>query len=118
MKNLLLAISVSSLLLAAVNVNANELKSHHQAAELACEDCHSDSTMAIPTNESCLSCHGPLDELREAVKQPESKYYLDTNPHYSFHYGYGLECSACHSEHQESKLFCNNCHQFEYPQFK
>ncbi|WP_028116493.1 cytochrome c3 family protein [Ferrimonas senticii] len=117
MKQRIIATLLAGLMIAPL-AQAMDLKQHHTDAGLECQDCHIDANMTIPSNASCLNCHGSLEDLREAVKQPESQYYLDTNPHYSFHYGYGLECSACHSEHQESKLYCNNCHQFDYPEFK
>ncbi|MBS5218444.1 MAG: cytochrome c3 family protein, partial [Sutterella wadsworthensis] len=29
-------------------------------------------------------------------------------------YGSGLSCTACHREHSQSKVYCNECHEFSY----
>ena len=38
----------------------------------------------------------------------------EPNPHASHHYGEGIACTACHSEHKTSQVYCNNCHEFKY----
>ena len=37
------------------------------------------------------------------------------NPHDS-HQGYELDCSNCHSEHGQSIMYCNTCHDYEVPE--
>lgn len=113
-----LILSACLLALALPSAHGKSLSPHHKQMELNCKDCHASGKKVVPAKETCLNCHGPLDELVEAVKQPESQYYQDTNPHYSFHYGDGLECSACHSEHKPAKIYCNVCHHnFKFPDF-
>ncbi|MEC4724682.1 cytochrome c3 family protein [Shewanella sp. D64] len=29
-----------------------------------------------------------------------------------------VACSCCHQEHKESVVYCNQCHEFEYPKMK
>ncbi|MGI2111522.1 cytochrome c3 family protein [Shewanella frigidimarina] len=113
-----LTLSICIIILMLSTAYAKDMSQHHKKMELSCKDCHASGQKVIPTKEACLTCHGPLDELRDAAKQPESEFFRDTNPHYSLHYGDGLECSACHSEHKPAKIYCNTCHHnFEYPDF-
>lgn len=81
----------------------------HAQAGISCANCHgkelpkAESTL---TNQQCLVCHGSVDEL--ALKT-EPKDFKDRNPHKS-HLG-EIACTVCHKAHQESKVYCLECHQ-------
>ncbi len=87
---------------------AKHLAGNHAKRGLDCIMCHtgnkiSDSESEI--NAKCSTCHGGLESLAaktEKAGQP--------NPHKS-HLGQ-IQCTACHSGHQESVAYCTNCHDF------
>ncbi len=86
---------------------AMPLKGAHKAMNLACEACHGDvKPREIPEESACMACH----QSREAVKEKTAA--LKPNPHYG--HDETVECTACHKEHQESVLLCDECHQFGY----
>lgn len=63
----------------------------------------------VPSDKTCMGCHGDYKAMAEKTKNlPEP------NPHWSNHYGSGLSCTACHREHSQSKVYCNECHEFSY----
>lgn len=98
---------------------APDLKKYHKNAELTCVDCHAKSQQkSLPDQQVCLDCHGGMDEIVKAGTQPASEYHDDLNPHYSKHYSDSLSCIACHREHSESKIYCNQCHMLDYENFK
>lgn len=80
----------------------------HAKGNIVCMGCHGkdipkpDSTVE---NQRCLECHGPLDKL---AKKTEPKDFADRNPHKS-HLG-DIACTVCHKGHQESKVYCLDCH--------
>ena len=95
------------------------LKEHHKNAELSCKDCHQDNKKKVmPDQQVCLDCHGELSEIVALGEQPKSECNDDLNPHNSKHYSDSLSCFACHREHSESKIYCNNCHMFTYENMK
>lgn len=109
-----LLICLALLMAANVHAGKSSLKEQHKAMDMTCADCHQTKMPKVmPDQDTCISCHGPLEELKEAANQPQNEYYMDRNPHKSFHYNYGVDCMGCHSEHKESRLYCNNCHEFE-----
>ena len=84
-------------------------KPHHQDGELSCIDCHSQMPPDEPTAmETCLECHGPLEDLVAATDHGEHH----PNPHNSPHYGPDNACDLCHYEHEESENMCGDCHEW------
>lgn len=96
--------------MAAGNASAAEtmtLKGAHKAMNLPCEACHGNiKPREIPEETACMTCH----QSREAVKAKTAK--LKPNPHYG--HDETVECTACHKEHQQSVLLCDECHQWGY----
>ena len=84
------------------------LDSRHSREKLMCSTCHGQSLPAAGDeveNDICLGCHGPEEKLAARTVQPESPKF---NPHKS--HLFGLACTKCHSGHQESKVYCLECH--------
>lgn len=88
---------------------SNFLDGLHGQAKVSCSACHGaalpgfDATVA---NATCLSCHGPMEQL---AKKTEPADFKDRNPHQS-HLG-EIDCTVCHKGHGESKVYCLGCHQ-------
>lgn len=83
------------------------LKGVHKLMNLPCESCHGNiKPREIPEEKECMKCH----QSRDAVKAKTAK--RKPNPHYG--HDETVECTACHKEHQESRLICDDCHQFGY----
>jgi hypothetical protein len=57
------------------------------------------------TRAFCLVCHDSEEIKASTVNYGGSS----RNPHDS-HYGDALECYSCHRVHQQSTLYCNECH--------
>ncbi len=105
--------------------NSNLLANKHAKAGVTCHQCHQ-NTVAGQAKEGidyitgnyktpldkitvskdlCLKCHN-YDTVKSKTNFEES------NPHDS-HNGQ-LECNTCHSMHQQSTVFCAQCHQFSW----
>ncbi|NTW29031.1 MAG: ammonia-forming cytochrome c nitrite reductase subunit c552 [Coriobacteriia bacterium] len=103
------------------------LAATHAKANIACLDCHEPKISEqlsevkeyvtgnyktplpfakIGTREFCLRCHGSYADL--AAKTKDYDTASGRNPHDS-HNG-DLPCSTCHRVHQQSQLFCSQCH--------
>ena len=67
--------------------------------------------LVTPDNKACLTCHQSYAAVAEKTKNLKNG---EPNPHASHHYGEGIVCTACHSEHKTSQVYCNNCHEFKY----
>lgn len=99
---------------------AQQLKPQHQAAAKDCAVCHTQenavngNAFVTPNNKACLTCHQSYEALAQrTAKLPNG----EPNPHASHHYGSGISCTACHSEHKPAQqAYCNNCHSFKYQQ--
>ncbi|QIZ77605.1 cytochrome c3 family protein [Ferrimonas lipolytica] len=102
-------------------VVANPIKSHHQEimsenGKVDCTICHdSQKDFNVPSEDACIACHGSKADLAEATARDSHDHTVEPNPHDSLHYGQDLACSYCHAEHQKSEIYCNHCHEFEYP---
>jgi fumarate reductase flavoprotein subunit len=84
------------------------LDSRHSRENLMCSACHGQSLPAAGEeveNDICLGCHGSEEKLAAKTVQPESPKF---NPHKS--HLFGLACTKCHAGHQESKVYCLECH--------
>lgn len=82
------------------------LSDTHIGAGVGCSSCHEKSadkkTQGEVKRDSCLGCHGPLDEL--AAKTMD----LDYNPHFS--HASDIHCIDCHHAHTEQENRCLDCH--------
>ena len=91
MKNMLFA---AVLTFTAVAAFASDLSVKHQNFGLTAE----------PAQAVCLQCHGSYDALAQKTKASEP------NPHAN-HMG-KVQCNACHTWKGQSRLMCNDCHNF------
>lgn len=91
------------------------VKPYHQSVAKDCALCHTaenavaGNAFVVPDNKACFACHGSYEELAKKTEK-----LAEPNPHKSHHYGEGIACTACHSEHGQSKVYCNECHEFSY----
>jgi len=104
---------------------SSHLDNLHSQANVGCKECHRVSplesarelvayvtvnydnpirTIDLPM-EDCLRCHRSYESLAERTS------HLEPNPHNS-HFG-EIECTMCHHSHQESTLFCEQCHTWD-----
>lgn len=110
----------------APSANAMKLKDYHKeimtddSGKIECAACHGDvKRKTIPEVSACESCHGTADDVAALTKRPaDAGHTVEPNPHDSMHYGTDLACTYCHQEHKKSKVYCNQCHEFEYPDMK
>ncbi len=113
-------------LLSIPNAQAMKLKDYHQeimtdeSGKIECNACHGETKRkTTPAMSVCESCHGSASEIAEQTKRPaDAGHSVEPNPHNSLHYGTDLPCTYCHQEHKESKIYCNQCHEFEYLKMK
>jgi hypothetical protein len=122
--------TLNALLLACLLVipaaSAVQIKDYHKEimtgddGKIECAVCHGDvKRKTIPAASQCESCHGSSDNMAQLTSRPKNVGHdLEPNPHDSLHYGTDLPCSYCHQEHKQSKVYCNECHKFEYPDMK
>ncbi|ADN77336.1 tetraheme cytochrome c [Ferrimonas balearica DSM 9799] len=101
------------------------MKSYHQEmftsadGSVDCQACHGDQKpFSAPATETCLGCHGPMEDLVDSTKRPGHGAEFEPNPHDSLHYGTDLNCAYCHAEHKKPQVYCNQCHEFKYPEMK
>lgn len=86
-----------------------------------CALCHTQenavagNAFVVPDNKACLACHGSWQDLAEKTKPADPH---EPNPHKSHHYGENMSCTACHAEHKESRVICNDCHAFPFKPMK
>lgn len=86
------------------------LDHHHYMAGLDCASCHDNPDNPMePPMETCLSCHGTLDELGALTADVSPE-----NPHDSPHGSPYADCSLCHVQHGPSENFCAQCHNFNF----
>ena len=82
----------------------------HIKLGLPCATCHGDGKKEEYTStiyDSCLTCHGPAEELAQKTAHL-GKY---DNIHDSAHWGKELACSTCHRAHQPTRNLCVQCHE-------
>jgi fumarate reductase flavoprotein subunit len=84
----------------------------HISKQVGCVECHGTAENIVVddsetgVNKSCVTCHGTLGALSAKAKG-------HINPHGS-HLG-DINCTTCHRGHEQSKAYCNNCHDFKLP---
>lgn len=106
--------------------DAVQMKDYHKEimtddnGKVECAVCHGDAKRkTIPKVSECQSCHGDSEEVAALTARDENAGHdVEPNPHDSLHYGTDLPCTYCHQEHKESKVYCNECHEFAYPDMK
>lgn len=110
-----LALSLGALSLSASAAPAAPTVKPYHKALTDCAACHTKENavagnpFVVPSDKACLACHGSYKDL---AKKTEN--LSEPNPHASHHYGEGIACTACHKEHEPSKAYCNECHEFSY----
>ncbi len=80
----------------------------HGMKHVTCVGCHGPSLPkegAEVQNDRCLACHGPLEKLQAKTAPAD---FPDRNPHKS-HLG-DVGCTVCHKGHEESAVYCLQCH--------
>lgn len=76
----------------------------HMQKGVTCEQCHNSSApVAAAKSKACMKCHNYPDLAAASVAKK-----LALNPHDS-HAGQ-LRCTLCHKEHEQSVLYCRQCH--------
>jgi len=109
-----------------ITTNAMNIKDYHkdvmtsENGQVDCTACHGDvKRKTIPDAAVCANCHGSPQDVAKLTQRPEEAgHSVEPNPHDSLHYGTDLPCTYCHQEHKESKVYCNQCHEFTYPAMK
>jgi hypothetical protein len=84
------------------------LDAKHAAQAVTCAGCHGRNLpmmYATVTNDRCLACHGPMQNL---VAKTRPAQFPDRNPHQS-HLG-DIACTVCHHSHMASEVYCLGCH--------
>lgn len=85
-------------------VSAQPTMMKHQAKGVSCEQCHkSAAPVAAAKSKACMQCHN-----YPALAKASAEKKLALNPHDS-HAGQ-LRCTLCHKEHQQSVVYCRQCH--------
>jgi len=83
------------------------LDRRHAQCGVTCTVCHGTFfPHQRPGMGQCLQCHGSYQHLVALTKD------VSPNPHEESHLG-EIMCTYCHKAHQESVLFCKNCHDFD-----
>lgn len=103
--------------------SAQPASSRHMAKGVACTACHGEAMKAVPTRDTCLTCHGPVEKLaaktehlnftsrmKNAKTGQTVEHKALVNPHDSYHFGTTLACCECHSEHKAGRNDCSTCH--------
>lgn len=107
---------LAAALFIALPASAQQVKPYHQNIK-DCAACHTKENavgrkqFVTPDNKACLTCHQSYAAVAEKTKNLKNG---EPNPLASHHYGEGIACTACHSEHKTSQVYCNNCHEFKY----
>ena len=116
MKLVSAALLISSFFLA-FSASAQQVRPQHQMFAKDCAICHTQenavggNAFVTPSDKACLTCHQSYEALADKTKNLNNG---EPNPHASHHYGKGIACTACHGEHTQGKVYCNNCHDFKY----
>ena len=66
--------------------------------------------MSEVTMDKCFACHESYEKLIPPISTRVT--LKDRNPH-TGHWG-ELECSECHNSHQDSVVYCDECHHPNY----
>lgn len=88
----------------AFQVNATPLADRHATKSVDCLACHitKPEPFAEVPAENCIKCH-PKDMIINKYA-----HLKDRNPHKN-HLG-DTDCNICHKGHQESSVYCDQCH--------
>ncbi len=85
---------------------AQTVSGKHAEKGVTCVNCHGEAAPAkrAPVS-ACAKCHGDYAGIAKLTEK------VTPNPHAS-HQG-EVRCTLCHKTHEPSKLYCNECHQFD-----
>jgi len=84
---------------------SNFLDHKHAMNGITCKECHGTFLPKdVKVAGKCQGCHGSYTEVAALTKK------ASLNPHES-HFGV-IKCELCHKTHEESSLYCNECHLF------
>lgn len=86
------------------------LANSHKNADMTCLACHKsfDIDESEAMGSKCAECHGNYDAM---AKQTEESKFI-RNPH-KHHYN-TLDCTRCHTMHEEFKDYCAKCHTWNF----
>lgn len=86
---------------------ATAVKQRHQSMGVNCAGCHGPEQdfSVVPPMDVCLKCHESYDAVAARTAD------VVPNPHHS--HMDEVTCTDCHSEHQEPRVSCNQCHEFQ-----
>lgn len=115
MKSLNLLVLAAALFIA-LPASAQQVKPYHQNIK-DCAACHTKENAVAGQSVRHARQQSLLDLPQSYAAVAEKTKNLkngEPNPHASHHYGEGIACTACHSEHKTSQVYCNNCHEFKY----
>ena len=86
---------------------SEHLDHQHAQQSVTCGLCHGTFFPEERVSmEQCLRCHGSYEHVAALTED------VDPNIHDS-HYG-EIRCTLCHKAHEDSVLYCNICHAFEF----
>ncbi len=78
----------------------------HARQGVDCFSCHgTDEPEERAPEAVCMNCHGSYEDQAELTEE------VYPNPHKA-HLG-NIRCTLCHKAHQESTLYCNQCHEYD-----
>ena len=113
MKPVTALVLAALLSLGATVANAEDLATFHSKMG-GCQVCHGTNAVTpanVPDDElelngKCMTCHGDFKKLADKSKKfdPHNSHLSDRSP---------INCTVCHTGHQQPKLICNDCHTFD-----
>ena len=113
MKPVTALVLAALLSLGATAANAEDLATFHSKMG-GCQVCHGTNAVTpanVPDDElelngKCMTCHGDFKKLADKSKKfdPHNSHLSDRSP---------INCTVCHTGHQQPKLICNDCHTFD-----
>lgn len=104
-----LSIILACCLCLGIQVHAAPSQFKHMQKGVTCEMCHNSAQPVTKAKaKSCAKCHKYEDLAQKSAK-------LNPNPHDS-HAGQ-LRCTLCHREHEQSVVYCKECHKNDDPKF-
>lgn len=110
MFNALLPFALILLFINPVFADNNKVNPPHLDNDISCADCHgTDTPQKRAPARFCIECHSQVPGLIQQYS--DGGFERSINVHDS-HDGQ-LRCTLCHKIHNPSKLYCNDCHEFD-----
>ncbi len=105
MFKIFIAVFIVAMTAVSYAASVKQPKMHHKEGGVSCVDCHeTDNPLKGAEETACLNCHGSREDITALTEK------VDPNPH--FGHEDGLTCDSCHREHEDSVLYCDDCHQW------